>query len=133
MRRQLWPYRPQLDLIADSSESGKAVAYCQGWYDELSGVCLTEPVGTRTEHRRLGLSRAVGITLLHAFAAAGVKPATVAPRGNDAHPVPKLVYESMGFSEYSRTYTYTNMRNDPVDAPLTVMQMNTPPSVDQEP
>lgn len=35
---------------------GKAVAYCQGWYDEVSGVGLFEPVGTAAEYRQLGLS-----------------------------------------------------------------------------
>ena len=104
--RRTWPYKAEFDLIAASPE-GEAVAYCQGWYDELSGVGLFEPVGTHADHRRLGLSRAIGITLLHAFAAAGARLATVSPRGDEAYPVPKLVYESIGFSEYTRTYTYS--------------------------
>ena len=103
--RELWPYKPEFDLVAHSPD-GVPAAYYQGWYDELSGIGLIEPVGTRPEHRRLGLSRAVGITLLHAFAAAGATLATVCPRGDAAYPVPKLVYESMGFREYSRTVTY---------------------------
>ena len=109
--RRTWPYKPEFDLIAVSPQ-GEAVAYCQGWYDELSGVGLFEPVGTRTDHRRLGLSRAIGITLLHAFAAAGARLATVSPRGDEAYPVPKLVYESIGFSEHSRTHTYTHTNTD---------------------
>ena len=104
--RQVWPYKPEFDLIAVSPK-GDAVAYCQGWHDEQSGVGLFEPVGTRAKFRRLGLSRAVGISLLHAFAAAGAKVATVSPRGDDAYPIPKLVYESIGFREDSRTHTYT--------------------------
>lgn len=103
--RQLWSYRPEFDLVAYSPED-IPTAYYQGWYDDLSGIGLFEPVGTRPEHRRLGLSRAVGIALLHAFAAAGGKLAVVCPRGDDAYPVPKVVYESMGFREYTRTLTY---------------------------
>lgn len=104
--RELWPYRPECDLMA-LSPTGEAVAYYQGWYDETSGIGLFEPVGTAPEHRRLGLSRALGIAVLHAFAAAGGRYAVVNPRGDADYPVPKLVYESFGFTAYSRTYTYT--------------------------
>ncbi|MFF1839059.1 GNAT family N-acetyltransferase [Streptomyces sp. NPDC058231] len=104
--REVWPYRPEFDLTAISPE-GKAVAYCQGWYDEVSGVGLFEPVGTAAEYRQLGLSRATGIAVLHAFAAAGGKLATVCPRGDAGYPIPKRVYESLGFQAYSRTHTYS--------------------------
>ncbi|MGW0696790.1 GNAT family N-acetyltransferase [Streptomyces sp. NPDC002738] len=104
--REVWPYRSEFDLVAFSPE-GKAVAYCQGWYDEVSGVGLLEPVGTAAEHRRRGLSRAVGAAVLHAFAAAGGGPATVSPRGDAGYPIPALVYESLGFQALSRTRTYT--------------------------
>ena len=111
--RRLWPYKPEFDLVAFSPK-GEAAAYYQGWYDELNGIGLFEPVGTHLEHRRLGLSRAVGIALLHAFADAGGKLAAVCPRGDAAYPVPKLVYESMGFREYSRTFTYEQTRRPQV-------------------
>lgn len=103
----LWPYKPEFDLIAVATATGEAVAYYQGWLDEVSGVGLFEPVGTHAGHRRLGLSRALGIAVLHAFAAAGARRATVFPRGDGAYPVPRLVYESLGFTEYSRTHLYT--------------------------
>ena len=86
---------------------GTPAAYYQGWYDEDSGIGLFEPVGTHPEHRRLGLSRAVGVRLLHRFAEAGGRITTVCPRGDDAYTVARQTYESMGFTAFSRTHTYT--------------------------
>jgi GNAT superfamily N-acetyltransferase len=104
--RESWPYRPEFDPIV-VSPAGEVVAYCQGWYDEANGIGLFEPVGTHPEHRRLGLSRAVGAVVLHAFAAAGGRRAVVCPRGDADYPIPKLVYESLGFTAYTRSHTYT--------------------------
>lgn len=103
--RSMWPYRSELDLIV-ISPAGDAVAYCQGWYDETNGIGEFEPVGTHPEHRRLGLARAVCTAVLHAFAAAGGQRATVYCRGDTAYPIPKQLYESMGFTPYTRTHTY---------------------------
>jgi GNAT superfamily N-acetyltransferase len=101
----LWPYKPEYDLMAIAPD-GTPAAYYQGWYDEESGVGLFEPVGTHPGHRRLGLSRALGMTLLHRFANAGGRLATVSPRGDDAYPVARRTYESIGFTAYGRTHTY---------------------------
>jgi GNAT superfamily N-acetyltransferase len=104
--RGIWPYRPEFDLMAIAPD-GTPAAYYQGWYDEHSRVGLFEPVGTHPEHRRLGLSRALGGALLHRFAAAGGRTATVCPRGDEAYTVARLTYESMGFTAFGRTHTYT--------------------------
>ncbi|MGW1376862.1 GNAT family N-acetyltransferase [Streptomyces sp. NPDC002446] len=103
--REVWPYRPELDLVV-ASPAGEIVAYCQGWYDEVNRVGAFEPVGTHPGHRRLGLARAVCIAVLHAFARAGGERALVYARGDAAYPVPKRLYESMGFAPYTRTHTY---------------------------
>lgn len=103
--RETWPYRPEFDLIA-LAPTGEVVAYCQGWYDESSRIGLFEPVGTHPGHRRLGLARAVGLAVLHAFAAAGGEQAAVCPRGDRGYPSAKIVYESLGFATRSRTRGY---------------------------
>jgi ribosomal protein S18 acetylase RimI-like enzyme len=103
--RRAWPYRPECDLVV-ASPAGEVVAYCQGWFDETNGVGAFEPVGTRPDHRRLGLARAVCIAVLHAFARAGGHRAIVYARGDAAYPEPKRLYESMGFMAYTRTRTY---------------------------
>ncbi len=51
--------------------------------------------------------RAVCAAVLHAFARAGGHRAVVQARGDAAYPVPKRLYESLGFTAYARTYTYT--------------------------
>jgi GNAT superfamily N-acetyltransferase len=104
--RGLWPYKAAFDLVAIAPD-GTPAAYCQGWYDEESRVGLFEPVGTDPRHRRLGLSRVLGLTVLQRFAAAGGRLAVVNPRGDDAYPVARLAYESLGFTAYSRTHTFT--------------------------
>ncbi|MFC6087375.1 GNAT family N-acetyltransferase [Sphaerisporangium aureirubrum] len=103
--REVWPYRPEMDLVA-VSPIGEIVAYCQGWYDEANRVGLYEPVGTHPAHRRLGLSAAVCTAVLHAFAEAGAEHAAVYARGDAAYPVPKHLYESLGFREYTRVHAY---------------------------
>ncbi|WP_203978760.1 GNAT family N-acetyltransferase [Planotetraspora silvatica] len=104
--RETWPYRPELDLVV-VSPAGDVVAYCQGWYDEANGTGEFEPVGTHPGHRRLGLARSVCTAVLHAFADAGGRRAVVYSRGDAAYPLPKRLYESMGFRAYTRTHTYT--------------------------
>ncbi|WP_141720383.1 hypothetical protein [Streptomyces sp. Cmuel-A718b] len=56
--------------------------------------------------RRLGLARAVCTAVLHAFADAGGHRAIVHSRGDAACPVPKRLYESTGFTAYTRTHAY---------------------------
>ncbi|WP_204077377.1 GNAT family N-acetyltransferase [Planotetraspora phitsanulokensis] len=107
--RDTWPYRPELDLVV-VAPAGGVVAYCQGWYDRANRTGEFEPVGTHPGHRRLGLARSVCTAVLHAFAAAGGTRAVVYARGDDAYPVPRRLYESMGFGAYTRTHTYTGPR-----------------------
>ncbi|MEU7133401.1 GNAT family N-acetyltransferase [Streptomyces sp. NPDC046261] len=109
--RDAWPYRPELDLVV-TSPAGDVVAYCQGWYDPVNAVGTFEPVGTHPDHRRLGLARAVCTAVLHAFARAGGRRAIVYSRGDAAYPVPKRLYESMGFTTYTRTHTFLGRPTD---------------------
>ncbi len=103
--RDTWPYRPELDLVV-TSPAGDVVAYCQGWYDEANATGTFEPVGTHPDHRCLGLARAVCTAVLHAFTRAGGHRAIVYSRGDAAYPDPKRLYESMGFTTYTRPHTF---------------------------
>ncbi|WP_058043703.1 GNAT family N-acetyltransferase [Streptomyces roseifaciens] len=109
--RDAWPYRPELDLGV-TTPTGDVVAYCQGWYDEVNATGAFEPVGTHPDHRRLGLARAVCTAVLHAFARVGGRRAIVRSRGDAAYPVPKRLYESMGFTTYTRTHTFVGRPSD---------------------
>lgn len=64
------------------------------------------PLPREGSHRRLGLARAACIAVLHAFADAGGHRAIVYSRGDAAYPIPKRLYESLGFTAYTRTHTY---------------------------
>jgi GNAT superfamily N-acetyltransferase len=104
--RQIWPYRPELDLVAVAPD-GVVAAYCQGWYDETSRFGLFEPVGTHPDYRRLGLARCVCAAVLEAFRAAGGRRAAVCPRGDAGYPIPQQLYAGLGFTAYTRTRTFT--------------------------
>ncbi len=104
MTRQ-WPYSFDFDWVADARD-GRLVSYILGWYDDVNRVGEFEPVGTLPSFRRLGLSRALGIAVLHAFRDAGGTHAMVYARGDDAYPVPRQVYTALGFQPRGRTVTY---------------------------
>ena len=100
-----WPYRPELDCAVVPPD-GSFAAFALGWLDEANGVGLLEPVGTHPDHRRLGLGRAVSLLALRQLRSAGAERAVVRSRGDAAYPVPKLLYESIGFRELSRSLPY---------------------------
>ncbi|WP_404953269.1 GNAT family N-acetyltransferase [Streptomyces sp. 147326] len=81
-------------------------------HDEANATGAFEPVGTRPDHRRQGLALAVCTAVLHAFARAGGRRAIVNARGDAAYPVPKRLYESMGFTTYARTHTFVGRPTD---------------------
>jgi len=61
-----------------------------------------EPVGVREDHRRRGLGRAASLHALRRLRAAGAETALVGSRGDDAYPIPRALYESIGFRELWR-------------------------------
>lgn len=101
----LWSYDSAFDLVAEAPD-GTFAAFCLGWYDARNRVGEFEPVGTHPDHRRKGLASAVCIAAMHAFQARGGERAIVYSRGDEAYPVPKLVYEALGFRAYTRVRPY---------------------------
>jgi predicted N-acetyltransferase YhbS len=100
-----WPYRFELDWVVEDPD-GELVASALGWLDERAKVGLLEPVGCATRVRRRGLGRAVSLAVLHALRDLGAATAIVCPRGDDAYPIPGLLYRGIGFRPDARTVTY---------------------------
>ncbi|MFI5845533.1 GNAT family N-acetyltransferase [Catenuloplanes sp. NPDC051500] len=98
-------YRMEFDTVVEDRD-GTFVAYCLGWYDDTNRAGLLEPIGTLEPHRRRGLARAAILSTLHAFRTAGADTAIVYSRGDDAYPVPRYVYPTVGFTPYARTRVY---------------------------
>ena len=96
-----WPYRSDLDLVLEA-EDGTPVAFALGWYDEANRLGEFEPLGTDPDFRNQGLGRALLLLGLRRFREAGATQAIVGSRGDDGHPLPRLLYESVGFRELSR-------------------------------
>jgi RimJ/RimL family protein N-acetyltransferase len=101
-----WPYRPDLDWVAVDRD-GAMVASCLVWLDPTTGVGLVEPVGCVPEHRGRGLAGAVTLAALARLREVGGRTAQVSPRGDDDHPGPRRLYQSLGFRPVARTMTWT--------------------------
>jgi predicted N-acetyltransferase YhbS len=102
----VWPYRPDLDWVAVDGE-GEMVASCLVWLDPATGAGLVEPVGCVPEHRGRGLAGAVTLAALEHLRKVGGRLAVVSPRGDDDHPGPRRLYQSLGFRPVARTVTWT--------------------------
>lgn len=100
--RAAWPYRADLDWCAVAPD-GSVAAFCLLWFDEERRAALVEPVGTVPGHRGRGLAKAVCLAALRAAERAGAVRAVVAPRGDDAYPVPARLYRGLGFQDKART------------------------------
>jgi ribosomal protein S18 acetylase RimI-like enzyme len=100
-----WPYRPELDCVAEAPD-GSFASYVLAWYDDENRLGELEPVGTVPAHRRRGLARAVSLYALQRLRDAGAERAIVLPRGDDGYPIPKLLYESIGFRLHSRSVAF---------------------------
>jgi GNAT superfamily N-acetyltransferase len=100
-----WPYDARFDQVVVAPD-GRFVAYVLGWYDDANRCGEFEPVGTLPDLRRMGLSRAVSLSVLHAFRDAGGTTALVYARGDGGYPIPRQVYASLGFRPHARTVTY---------------------------
>jgi hypothetical protein len=111
----VWPYRSDFAVLVEASD-GTGAAYCQGWFDAVNGIGEFEPVGTAARFRRLGLARAACLAVLRAFAAVGGVRAVVYSRGDDAYPVPRQVYGSLGFTEFTRTDWFRRKLSDGGDS-----------------
>jgi ribosomal protein S18 acetylase RimI-like enzyme len=95
------PWRPELDCVVVAPD-GEVAAFALAWLDDRNAVGELEPVGVRVEDQRRGLGRAVSLHALHRLRAAGARTALVGSRGDDGHPVPRKLYESIGFRELWR-------------------------------
>lgn len=96
-------YEPTLDLIAVDS-SGEVAAFCSAWLDRANRVGLFEPVGTRTQYRRMGLARALLSEGLGRLERLGATSAVVRARDDNAAAI--ACYEALGFSIVSDIFGF---------------------------
>ena len=107
-----WPYRFDLDCVVEAPD-GTFAASALAWLDEVNRVGELEPVGTAPAHRRRGLGHAVNLFALQRLRDAGAETAIVYCRGDAAYPIPKLLYESVGFRRHDRTVRFVRRRSGP--------------------
>jgi ribosomal protein S18 acetylase RimI-like enzyme len=87
-----WPYRGSLDCVVEAPD-GRFAAYVLVWPDDVNGVGLFEPVGTREEFRRRGLGAAVCTFALRRLYEERMRQAIVLCET----PAACGLYESVGF------------------------------------
>ena len=105
-----WPYRFDLDCVVEKPGGGFA-AYTLAWLDDENAVGEFEPVGTIPDERGKGLGRAVNLFALQRLRDAGADLAVVYCRGDAAYPIPKRLYESVGFRQHDRSVTFLLRRS----------------------
>ena len=103
--RETWPYRPDLDCVAVAPD-GSVASYTLAWLDEENRVGEFEPVGTHEAHQRKGLGRAVNLFALQRLRDEGATEALVGCRGDDVYPIPRRLYESVGFRKIARAVSF---------------------------
>lgn len=99
-------YRRELDLVAEDA-AGHLVAYGLGWLDPISRSVLFEPIGTDPGYGGRGLARALCAEILRRAASLGATQAVVGPRGDNAYPLPRRVYEGLSMREVAQFVTFT--------------------------
>jgi GNAT superfamily N-acetyltransferase len=104
-----WPYRPELDCVAETDE-GRFAAYVLCWYDDENRAGEFEPVGTHPDHRRRGLGAATCSFALRRLQEHGGRTAVVlAGTGDDAAPA-RALYESVGFRLHAHQVEWRRSR-----------------------
>jgi GNAT superfamily N-acetyltransferase len=99
--REETSWRADLDCVVLRPD-GEVAAYALGWLDERNRLGELEPVGVLRSEQRKGLGGAVCLYALQRLKEAGADTALVGSRGDDAHPGPRALYESIGFRELWR-------------------------------
>jgi GNAT superfamily N-acetyltransferase len=100
------PWRADLDCVL-VDPAGRVAAYALAWLDVANRVGELEPVGVRDDQQRRGLGRAVCLHAMRRLREHGAETALVGSRGDDAHPGPAALYESIGFRELWRDLVYS--------------------------
>lgn len=93
-------YDPQLDVVLEYE--GVLASYCVCWLDDVNGIGLFEPVGTRPSMTQRGFAHAVLHEALRRLRARGMRRAVV---GTNAQNAPaRALYASAGFRTVEREY-----------------------------
>ena len=93
-----------VDLVA-VAPNGKLVAFALGWLDQERKIGMFEPVGVRPKHRRGGLAKALVLSGMARFKAAGMQVAQVYTESPNL-PAQRL-YRSAGFEVAGRQFDWT--------------------------
>ena len=95
-----WPYKPEFDFVA-IADDGTPAASVLCWYDPTYAYGEIEPVGTAPAHRGHGIGTALLCFGLRCLLDAGVSDVVVGARADPDYPVPRRLYQSIGFIDVS--------------------------------
>jgi GNAT superfamily N-acetyltransferase len=104
-----WPYRPELDCVAETPE-GRFASYVLCWYDEENQVGEFEPVGTHPDHRGHGLATATCTFALRQLQLHGGRTAVVYAGDREQDAPARALYESLGFRLHSHEVLWRRLR-----------------------
>ncbi len=92
-----WPYKPEFDFVA-IADDGTPAASVLCWYDPSYAYGEIEPVGTVPAHRGHRVSSALIRYGLRRVFDVGVADVVVGARADPNYPVPRRLYQSIGFT-----------------------------------
>jgi GNAT superfamily N-acetyltransferase len=93
-----WPYKPEFDFVA-IADDGTPAASVLCWYDHCYVYGEIEPVGTVSAHHGRGIGAALIRFGLRRLRDAGVSDIVVGARADPHYPVPRRLYQSIGFTD----------------------------------
>lgn len=91
-------YDPQREWIVEAPD-GRFAAFCVTWIDTLNKTMLFEPVGAHGDFRRMGLTRALMLSVMRHNATHGVETAIVCHESEAENPASGRLYRSLGFQQ----------------------------------
>ena len=92
-------YNQELDVVIENS--GKFIATCTGWYDEVNKIGHIEPLGVHPHYQRKGLGKIIVYEVLDRLKRIGARSVNMVSDENN-----KSFYKSFGFKEISKSFRY---------------------------
>lgn len=96
-------YRPELDLLV-LDPNDEPAAFALAWHDPANRIAMFDPVGCAEAFQRKGLTRALLLEGLRRLKELGVVTAILCSSGSEEGPT--RLYQSVGFKEIARNYTW---------------------------
>ena len=102
-------YAPERDWVVEAPD-GTFAAFANAWWDPVGRIGELEPVGTRADHRRLGLGHAVCLAAIASLDALGAPEVLIF--SDTANAASEGLYASLGARAVTHSRRWTRPLGD---------------------